>query len=84
MVQKEAVHQMIKFNQTLFDNTFEATVKLQDQVEKIGDSMLEKASWLPGESRSLYDNYLKAYKTGRSNFKTYVDEGYQQTVKLFK
>lgn len=84
MVQKDAFNRMIKFNQTLFDNAFDATVKLQDQVEKLGNNMMEKANWLPGESRKLVDNYLEAYKTGRSNFKAYVDEGYQQAEKLFK
>jgi hypothetical protein len=84
VVQNDAINRMIKFNQTLFDNAFEATVQLQDQIEKIGNTMLEKANWLPGESRKLYDNYLDAYKASRSNFKAYVDEGYQQSVKFFK
>ena len=84
MVQNDALHRMIKFNQTLFENAFEATVQLQDQVEKIGNTMMDKATWLPGESRKLYDNCMEAYKAGRSNFKSYVDEGRQQSVKFFK
>ncbi len=83
MDQKDFMHRMIKFNQTFFDNTFEAMVQLQDQVEKIGDTMVDKAAWLPGESRKVYDNCVEAYKAGRSNFKSYVDEGYQQTEKFF-
>ena len=84
MVQKDAINRMIRFNQTLFDNAFEAGVQLQDQAEKLGNSMLEKANFLPGESRKLYANCLDAYKAGRSNFKAYVDEGYKQTEKMFK
>lgn len=84
MVQNDAIHQMIKFNQTLFDKAFEATVQLQDQVEKIGNTMMDQADWFPGESRKVYDNCLDTFKAGRSNFKSYVDEGYQQTEKLFK
>lgn len=84
MVQKDAIHQMIKFNQTLFDSAFEATVKFQDQVEKLGNAMMDKAAWLPSENRKVLDNCVEAYKAGRSNFKSYVDEGYQQTEKLLK
>ena len=84
MDQKNVIPQMIKFNQTLFNSAFEATVQIQDQVEKIGNTMMGKADWLPGESRKIYDNCVDAYKTSRSNFKSYVDEGYQQSEKLFK
>lgn len=84
MDQKDFIHQMIKFNQTLFNNAFEATVQIQDQAEKIGNTMLDQADWLPGESRKVYDNCVEAYKAGRSNFKSYVDEGCQQTETFFK
>ena len=46
--------------------------------------MMDKADWLPGESRKIYDNCIEAYKSARTNFKTYIDEGYQQSQQLFK
>jgi hypothetical protein len=84
MEQKDYMNQMINFNQKLFDSAFEATVKFQDQAEKIGNTLMDKADWLPGESRKICDNCIEAYKSARSNFKTYVDEGFQQSGKLFK
>lgn len=84
MDQKDIVHQMIKFNQTLFDKAFEATVQFQTQAEKIGHTMMDKADWLPGESRKVYDNCVEGYKAGRNNFKAYIDQGYQQTESFFK
>ncbi len=84
MEQKDYMHQMINFNQRLFDSAFDATVKLQDRFEKIGNTMMDKADWLPGESRKIYDNCIEAYKSARTNFKTYIDEGYQQSQQLFK
>lgn len=84
MDQKNIMHRMVKFNQTLFDSTFDATVQFQDQVEKIGNTMMERTGWLPGESRKAYDNCVEAFKAGRTNFKSYVDEGYQQAEKLFR
>lgn len=84
MEHKDYVHQMINFNQRLFDSAYDETVKFQDQVEKIGNTLMDKADWLPGESRKMYDNCVQAYKSARSNFKSYVDEGYQQSEKFFK
>ena len=84
MDQKNFIPQMINFNQTLFNTAFETAVQVQDEVEKIGSSMMDKADWLPGESRKIYDSCIDAYKTSRNNFKSYVDEGYQQGIKLFK
>ena len=84
MDQKNVIPQMIKFNQTLFNTAFETAVQFQDQVEKIGNTMMDKADGLPGESRKIYDSCIDAYKTSRNNFKSYVDEGFQQGVKFFK
>ena len=84
MDQKNVIPQMIKFNQTLFNTAFETAVQFQDQVEKIGNTMMEKADWMPGESRKICDNCVDAYKTGRNHFKSYIDEGYWQSEKLFK
>ncbi len=84
MEHKDIVQQMINFNQTLFDNAFKTTVQIQDQVETIGNTLMDQAGWLPGEGRKVYENSVEAFKDGRSNFKTYVDEGFQQAEKLFK
>ena len=82
MDQKDLMHQMIKFNQTFFDNAFDAAVKLQDQAEKIGNTLMDQADWLPGESRKFYDSFVGAFKAGRSSFKSYVDESYQLTERF--
>lgn len=83
MEQKAFMNQILKFNQSIFNNTFDATVQLQDQVEKMGNTIMDQAGWLPGESRQLYDNCAETYRSARSNFKSYMDENYQQTQKYF-
>ncbi|MEE4111705.1 MAG: hypothetical protein V2I40_02750 [Desulfobacteraceae bacterium] len=84
MDQKNVIPQMIKFNQTLFNTAFDTAVNFQDQVERVGSSMMDKADWLPDESRKIYESCVDAYKTGRDNFKSYVNEGFQQGATLFK
>ena len=83
MEMNDFVHQMIKFNQSLFNSTFETSVQFQNQVEKAGNSMMDQVEWLPGEGRKIYETAMEAYKAGRSNFKTYIDEGFHQAGNLF-
>ncbi len=83
MEPKENLYRMLKFNQTLFNNAFEASVKLQDQAEKIGSMFLDQAGWMPCDQRQVYDHCLKTFKTGRSQFKSYMDESYQQAQQYF-
>jgi hypothetical protein len=82
MKQTQFLKQVIEFNQTAFDNAFNATVMVQDQFEKTANTMLEQAGWMPSEGRKAIDNCVDAYKAGRDHFKKYVDESYQKAAEL--
>lgn len=77
MDNKQIVKQMIEFNQTAFNNTYNAVVLLQDQFERIAQTAMDQSDWLPSEGRKVVDNWAEAYKTGRDNFKKYVDDSYK-------
>jgi hypothetical protein len=83
MEPKAFMSRMLNYNQTFFNNAFEAALHLQDQAEKVGNTLMDQTGWLPGESRQLYDHCVDAYKSGRNNFKTFMDENYQQARKYF-
>jgi hypothetical protein len=55
---------------------------VQDQFEKAASTMLEQASWMPGEGRKVIDNCVEAFKAGRDHFKKYVDESYEKAAEL--
>ena len=82
MNQSDFIKQAIDFNQTSFDSVFDATVMFQNQFEKVATSMLEQASWIPEEGRKAIDNYVDAYKSGRDQFKKYVDEGFKKAEEI--
>ena len=83
MDQKQIIKQMMEFNQTAFDNTFDAIVTIQNQTEQIAAKMMDQAEWMPAEGRSAIDNWVEVYKTSRKNFKVQVDSNYKQIEKLF-
>jgi hypothetical protein len=83
MDQKKMIKQMIEFNQATFNNTFQAMTLLQDQFERIAQTTLEQAGWVPAEGRKAIETWVEAYKTGRDNYKGYVDDSYQKVEKYF-
>lgn len=75
--------QMIEFNKSSFDNTFTAMVLLQEQAEKMADSFLAQADWLPAEARIVLTEWLDSYKKGRDEFKKTVEESFQKVETYF-
>ena len=70
--------QMITFNKTAFDNSFNALVTLQEQTEKMVNAFLDQATWLPEEGKKVTLDWIKAYKKGCEDFKKVVDENFKR------
>jgi hypothetical protein len=83
MEQKNIVKQMIQYNKTVFDTTFNSMAMLQDQMEKTTSMFLEQASWLPADGKKVVEEWLKAYRKGRENFKSTVDESFKKVETFF-
>jgi polyhydroxyalkanoate synthesis regulator phasin len=83
MDQKQILKQMIDFNKAAFDNTFNAMVLLQEQSEKMSNTVLEQATWLPEEGKKAITDWIKAYKKGREDFKKAVDENFKKVEDFF-
>ena len=75
--------QMIDFQKTTFDNTFSAMVMMQEQTERMANTLLEQATWLPEEGKKAIDDWVKAYKKGREDFKKTVDENFKKVEDFF-
>ena len=84
MDQKQVFKQMFDFNKAAFDNTFNAMVMLQEQAERMSNTMLEQATWLPEEGRKVIKDWVDAYKQGRENFKKIVDDNFQKVDDYFQ
>jgi hypothetical protein len=74
---------MIQYNKNVFETTFNSMAMLQDQMEKTTDMFLGQAAWLPAEGKKVVEEWLKAYKKGRENFKSAVDESFQKVETFF-
>ena len=83
MEQKAIMKQMIDFNKATFDNTFNAQVTLQQQTEKMVNTFLEQATWLPEEGKKVISDWVQAYKKGCEDFKRLVDENFKRVDDFF-
>lgn len=84
MEQMNMFKQMIDFNKTAFNNSFNTMVTLQDQMEKATNSLIDLATWLPEEGRNTIKGWVGTCKEGRENFKTAMDENLKKSEDFFK
>jgi len=70
--------QMIDFQRTTFDTSFNAMGMVQEQTEKMFNTSLEQTFWVPEEGRKIINEWLESYKNGRENFKKAVDENFRK------
>lgn len=83
MEPKQIAKQMIDFNKTAFDNSFEAMSVIQDQTEKMVASLMEQTSFFPEEGKKLVSDWIKTYKKGREEFKAAADENFKKVESFF-
>ncbi|MDD3581403.1 MAG: hypothetical protein PHW74_10320 [Desulfobacca sp.] len=83
MDQKQMFKQMLDFNKSAFDNTFNAMVMLQEQTERMVNQFLEKAVWLPQEGKKAVDEWVKSYRKGCEDYKKLVDDSFKKVEAFF-
>jgi hypothetical protein len=83
MDQKKLFKQMLDFNKSAFENSFNAMVMLQEQADRAGNTILDQATWLPEEGRKAVQDWVDAFKKGREEFKSMVDENYKRVEAYF-
>jgi hypothetical protein len=75
---KQMLRQMVAFNKAAFENSFNSMALLQEQAERTAKTILEQAAWLPDEGRKAINDWVDAYKKGRTEYKKVVDDGFRK------
>ena len=83
MEPKHIAKQMVDFNKTAFDNSFEAMSVIQDQTERMVSAMMEQTAFFPEEGKKQVTDWIKTYKKGREEFKTSADENFKKVEVYF-
>jgi hypothetical protein len=83
MEQFNAIKQMVQFNKNAFYQSYNAMDMLRKQNEKMTNSFLDQATWLPEEGKKAVNEWMQLYKKGCSDFKKTADQNYKDVEKLF-
>ena len=79
----QMLKQMLEFNKAAFDNSFSAMLTIQEQNEKMFNTFLGQATWIPDEGRKLIQEWINAYKKGCEDFKKSADDNYKKVAEFF-
>ena len=83
MEQTKIAKQMIGFQKTVFDNSFNALAIVQDQTESMINNFMGQFPWVTEEGKKQMSETYTYTKKARDDFKKAVDDGYTQFEKLF-
>lgn len=75
--------QVIAFQKTMFENSYNALMLIQDQTEKMVSTFMSQVPWVPEEGKKSVVNSIELYKKARSDFKKAVDDGFNKLEDLF-
>ena len=76
--------QMIGFQKTVFDNSFDAIAVVQDQTETMVNNFMGQFPWTTEDGKKQINETYAYSKKARDEFKKTIDEGYAQFEKLFE
>ncbi len=82
MEQSKIAKQMIGFQKTVFDNSFNAMAIVQDQTETMINNFIGQFPWVTEDAKKQMNETYAYTKKARDDFKKAVDQGYTQFEKL--
>ena len=76
--------QTLSFQKTIFDNSFNAMVLVQDQTEKMVNSYIENLPWVTEENKKSLTTSVEMGKKARDDFKKAVDDSYAKFEEMLE
>ena len=74
--------QMMNFQKTAFDNAYNSMIMLQDHNEKLANTLLEQATWIPEEGNRVIAQWVEIFKKGRDDYKVAMDDVFSKMEDL--
>jgi hypothetical protein len=75
--------QMMDFQKSTFNNTFNSMVAFQDQTERMVNVLMDQSVWLPEDGKKVVNEWGAAFKKGRDDFKKSVDDNFNKFEGFF-
>lgn len=75
--------QILTFQKSAMDNTYEVMVMMQDHFETVSNSLLQQLPWIPDSGKEVVNTWIRACKNGRDSFKQNIDSSFQRVEDFF-
>jgi Cft2 family RNA processing exonuclease len=76
--------QALGFQKTVFNNSFNAMVLVQEQTEKMLGSYIEKLPWVTEENKKSLETSVEMGKKACADYKKAVEEGYDKFEEMLE
>jgi hypothetical protein len=83
MVGEKIAKQMLSLQKATVDQSYNAMLVLQDHSEKIMQTVMEQAAWLPEGSKQVVDGWIGAVKKNGDDAKQMIDDYFDSVEKFF-
>lgn len=70
--------QVMEFQKTAFENSYNAMLMVQGQMEKMTETFFSSNKLFPEESMKVVQEWLAAFKKAQEEFKKNVDENFKK------
>jgi hypothetical protein len=80
---KPMLKQVLDFNKTAYDNSLKAMLAIGEQNEKMVNTFLKQATWIPEEGKKPIQEWVDAYKRGCQDLKKTADGNYKKVADFF-
>ncbi len=76
--------QTLGFQKTIFDNSFNAMILVQDQTEKMLNSYVENLPWVTEEAKKSLETSVEMGKKARDDFRNAVNDSYDKFEEMLE
>ena len=81
---RKMTKQLMDFYKASFDNSFNALLMVQTQMERLASMTLDQTLAMPEEAKKAFTDWTKAYKKGCDDYKKAVDDNFKRVEDFFQ
>ena len=74
--------QNIDLQKNMFNNIYDAMITYQEQAEKMANTFLDQAPWLPEDGKKAINEVVKTYNKGCKDYKKMINDGFDNMEKF--
>lgn len=78
MDQKTLMKQLLEFNKTSFNNTYNTMIMMQEQAERMSSTLIEHPTLLTDEGKNTIRDWVKIFKTKRDEYQDIVNSNFKK------